>query len=104
MAIIIEYTPGGSLSDLLLGKTDTEEFLVPEISQSLRIRFCSDISNGISHLHFSFFAQRVVHGDLKLQNVLLTSDLRCKVGDFGGADYATCTEYLELAQSTSSEW
>ena len=106
MAIITEYMPGGSLSALLFCKNETGEFLVPKISQDLCLRFCYDISNGVSYLHFAFFDQRVVHGDLKPQNVLLTSDLRCKVGDFGGADVATCTELLDSAQRTGcvGEW
>ena len=106
IAIITEYMPGGSLSALLLSKNEIGEFLIPKISDSLSLRLCSDISNGVSYWHFAFFDQKVVHGDLKAQNVLLTSDLRCKVGDFGGADIATCTEYLDSTKRTTSrsEW
>ena len=56
------------------------------------------MSSGVSFRHFAFFDQRVVHGDLKPQNVLLTTKLRCKVKDFGGGDIATCTEFLDPAQ------
>ena len=80
MAIITEYMPGGSLRALLFCQDDEEKkFLVPSISNALRLRFCSDVSQGVSYLHFAFFDQRVVHGDLKPSNILLTSDLKCKV-------------------------
>ena len=95
LAIIMEYMPGGSLQALLFCKDEGNDFLVPDISNILRLRFCSDISQGVSYLHSAFFDQRVVHGDLKPSNVLLTCDLKCKVGDFGGADIATCTEALQ---------
>jgi len=101
MAIVMEYMLEGSLSDLLHSRKDREEFLVPDISlhESLRLRLCSDISHGVSYLHFAFSDQRMVHGDLKPSNILLSGDLRCKIGDFGGADIATCTE----VQSSSSK-
>jgi len=78
--------PGGCLGDLLLSKINEDQFLVPKISSLLRLRFCSDISRGVAYLHQAFFERRIVHGDLKPSNILLSSDLKCKVGDFGGAD------------------
>ena len=107
MAILIEYMSGGSLRDLIFLKEKDDSFLVSEIPHSLCLRFCSDISNGVSYLHFAFYDQRMVHGDLKPSNVMLTSDLRCKVGDFGGADIATCTEFASSSTrltKQSGEW
>ena len=45
----------------------------------------SEIANGISFLHNFSEEHRLVHGDLKPDNILLTSDLNCKIADFGGA-------------------
>ena len=93
MAMIMEYMPGVNLSSLLLNKIGTQ-FLVPVIPDALCRRFCFDISSGVTYLHYAFYDERIVHGDLKPNNILLTGELRCKIGDFGGADIATCSECL----------
>ena len=93
VAMIMEYMPGGNLSTLLLCKLGGQ-FLVQNIPEALQRRFCFDISSGVAYLHDAFYDERIVHGDLKPSNILLTGDLKCKIGDFGGADIATCSECL----------
>jgi len=78
MALIVEYMSGGNLRRLLL---DVDIVL----HMNLRLRMSSEIANGISFLHNISEKHRLVHGDLKPDNILLTKDLQCKVADFGGA-------------------
>ena len=85
---------GGSLRELLLSKSEGGELLVPEIPDPLCLKLCFDMTKGIAYLRLAFCDQRMVHGNLKPANSLLTRDLTCKIGDFGGAKLATCTEYL----------
>ena len=94
MAIVMEYMPGRSLHDLLMHKRHDDRFLVNDIPYALKLRFCADVASGITFLHSGFNDQRIVHGDLKPGNILLAADLTCKVGDFGAADLATCTEHF----------
>lgn len=85
LGIVMEYLPGGNLANLLLTNSS-------DISKSLKVRFCADISSGVCFLHSSFYKQQLIHGNLNPANVLLTLDLRCKVGGIGGAEYVTRTQ------------
>jgi len=78
MGLIMEYMSGGSLRILLF---DDDVVL----HMNLRLRMSSEIANGISFLHNFNEKHRLVHGDLKPDNILLTMDLHCKIADFGGA-------------------
>ena len=55
MTMLMEYISGGNLSTLLLHKAEGEEFSVPDIPESLRLRFCSDISSGVLLTAFRIF-------------------------------------------------
>ena len=103
MAIVMEYLPGGNLHDLLLSKNEDDDNHRYDISSALKLRFSADISSGITYLHNGFNDKRMVHGDLKPANILLTSDLRCKVGDFGGAEFATRTEDVSATRLGGGE-
>ncbi|GAB2214735.1 hypothetical protein Drorol1_Dr00019097 [Drosera rotundifolia] len=47
-----------------------------------RARIISEISSAILFLHSSH-PEKIVHGGLKPENILLQSDLRCKLSDYG---------------------
>ena len=42
---------------------------------------------GLKHVH----DRKVLHRDLKTQNVFMTADGRCKLGDFGVSKVGRCT-------------
>ena len=77
IAIVMEYMAAGNLSELV----QDEDF---KIGYFLRLRFCQEIASGLAHLH-NMMPKRIVHGDLKAENVLLTEDLHCKISDFGSS-------------------
>ncbi|CAK8681977.1 unnamed protein product, partial [Clavelina lepadiformis] len=86
VAIIMEYLPAGNLKAILL---DEEIVLGP----LLKARFGAEIANGLAFIHNLFDDKRLLHGDIKPENILMTEDLHCKIGDFGAAQLSnyTCT-------------
>ena len=51
---------------------------------SLFLRFTNDIANGMQHLA----SKKFIHRDLAARNVLVSNNLKCKIGDFGLARHA----------------
>ena len=84
IAIVMDYMAGGDLQRLLLSDIDDSN-----IPFTLRLRFCADISSGVTYLHNGLNNTPIVHGDIKHANILLTANLDCKIADFGGAQLAT---------------
>ncbi|KAI4703046.1 hypothetical protein J4E81_001923 [Alternaria sp. BMP 2799] len=67
-------------------------------SDLLKVRFCSDIANGLEAIH----AEKIVHGDLKPANVLIfCEEWRCvaKLADFGFS-----TEENVQAAGGTTDW
>lgn len=94
--VLMDYISGGSLLDLL--HKDPR----PVIPWKLKLRMIHELAKALAYLHNSGLDQRVVHGDLRPSNILVTSDLHIKVSDFGAAAIATMTSDRS-AQHTVSE-
>ncbi|CAK8673205.1 unnamed protein product [Clavelina lepadiformis] len=91
MGILLEYLPGGTLCSLLFSEVGNR-FKVPFIPAVVQLRISTEVAAAMSYLHDgSTSQQRITHGDLKPQNILLTADLHCKLSDLGGAELATCS-------------
>jgi len=88
MGLIMEYMSGGNLRQLLMNPG------IP-LSPSLRLRMSTEIANGISFIHNFTEQRRLVHGDLKPDNILLSKELNCKIADFGGAKLIKYTRSTE---------
>jgi serine/threonine protein kinase len=83
--IVMEYVDGGSLVDLIM-----KEKKVPPVRT---VEIMSDILAGLHHAH----ERGVIHRDIKPANVLLTSQGRAKVIDFGLAKDAEAQTILTLS-------
>ncbi|XP_053213603.1 TRAF2 and NCK-interacting protein kinase-like isoform X3 [Panonychus citri] len=71
--LVMEYCGAGSVTDLV--KTTKGQSLKEEWISYI----CREILRGLSHLH----ANKIIHRDIKGQNVLLTDNAEVKLVDFG---------------------
>ncbi|XP_072967965.1 probable LRR receptor-like serine/threonine-protein kinase At1g05700 [Typha angustifolia] len=80
LALIYEYMPQGSLRDHLIGtyQAGKEKFL----SWRKRTEIAVDAALGLEYLHEGC-TPPIVHRDVKTSNILLSSDLKAKLADFG---------------------
>ena len=94
--VVIEYCEFGSLSRLVRST---------ELSSPMKKRMAADIADGMAYLH----SQGIVHRDLAARNVLVSSDRRAKVCDYGlsrvlgGKDYYRSRGGLNSVRWTAPE-
>ncbi|KAK1227626.1 Rho guanine nucleotide exchange factor [Marasmius sp. AFHP31] len=69
---------------------DSPELVVPE-------SLAFDVACGLSHLH----DMKVIHGDLKGVNVLVTPDLKARIGDFGLSRVSDTQKLFSLQTNNS---
>ena len=65
-----------------------EQRLLTDFPFSLKLNVLLDVANGLSYLH----SQNIIHRDLTLSNILLNTELKAKISDFGGAQKLDATE------------
>ncbi|KAL4617367.1 tyrosine-protein kinase JAK2-like [Arapaima gigas] len=88
LRLIMEYLPFGSLRDYLIKNKD-------RIDHKKLLLYASQICKGMDYLA----SKRYIHRDLATRNILVESELRVKIGDFGltkvlpqGKEYYTVKE------------
>ncbi|NXF92787.1 ANPRB protein, partial [Eubucco bourcierii] len=76
VAIVTEYCPKGSLSDVLLNDD------IP-LNWGFRFSFATDIAQGMAYLHH----HKMYHGRLKSSNCVIDDRWVCKIADYGLQSY-----------------
>lgn len=71
---VYEYLPGGSLREHLFDNN------IHALTWKIRARIVADIASGILFLHSR--PKKIIHGNLKPENILLDSQNRCKISDY----------------------
>ncbi|KAL8057433.1 hypothetical protein ABFX02_04G183000 [Erythranthe guttata] len=74
--LVYEYMPCGSLHNRLSSKND-----VNALSWKTRVQIVADTASGLLFLH-SFGPKKIVHGNLKPENLFLDSQNRCRISDY----------------------
>lgn len=80
VCFIMEFAPGGELRAYV----ERRGFLPEEESR----QFFKQIVRAVHYVH----SKKIIHRDLKLENILLDSQNRCKIVDFGLSDYVSAAE------------
>ncbi|KAJ0692999.1 putative protein kinase TKL-Pl-4 family [Helianthus annuus] len=80
--IVAEYVKGGSLRSYLLKNRDKK------LPMKIVFQFALEIARGLSYLH----SKKIIHRDVKPENILLDNQKRIKLADFGESIF----EPLEL--------
>jgi serine/threonine protein kinase len=94
MLLLMEWMEGGSLYSAL------DNHSVMPLLPRLRISIARNIADGLQHLH----ANSIIHRDIKSLNVLLTSDSRAKLCDFGLATLQTLTSTRTGGKGGTYPW
>ena len=71
--LVMEYCGAGSVTDLV------KSIKAQSLKEDWIAYICREVLRGLSHLH----ACKVIHRDIKGQNVLLTDNAEVKLVDFG---------------------
>lgn len=74
--LVYEYIENGSLCSWL------HEKKTEKLSWKTRLRVAIDVANGLQYIH-EHTRPRVVHKDIKSSNILLDSNMRAKIANFG---------------------
>ncbi|KAL3507755.1 hypothetical protein ACH5RR_033137 [Cinchona calisaya] len=74
--LVYEYVANGSLHSWLHGNKNDE------LNWKTRLRIAIDVANGLQYIH-EHTTPKVVHKDIKSSNILLDSNMRAKIANFG---------------------
>ncbi|CAL0329139.1 unnamed protein product [Lupinus luteus] len=101
-SLVYEYLPNGNLQDYLFRKNS-----VSPLAWNTRARWIAEIARAFCFLHSSK-PETIIHGDLKLETVLLDSALSCKICEFGFSrlvtEEAICPSSSRLSTETKGSF
>ncbi|XP_078484069.1 uncharacterized protein LOC100175430 isoform X2 [Ciona intestinalis] len=102
-SIVVEYAENGSCADFFrrLFYDSESNDLVSEL-WPLKTRIAYQVINGMAYLH-GVQPRRILHLDLKSQNVLLDKDLNVKLCDFGLSQMHTLTVLSRASTFTAKD-
>ncbi|GJS60803.1 kinase-like domain, phloem protein 2-like protein [Tanacetum coccineum] len=102
MILVYEHASKGSLESYL-GSSDK----MANLNWLQRLNICLDIAHGLSYIHNNTYhgKQKMIHRDIKSDNILLVDNWKAKIADFGlskfhPADQLASTFYTGMIAGT----
>lgn len=89
--IVMEYVEGSTLKAYLREKNG-------KLSLRELVEFGLQIAKGLHHAH----QKRIIHRDIKPQNIMLSGEGECKIGDFGIARATTSSTVINTKEVVGS--
>lgn len=89
-SLLLEFAPNGNLHDYLIAH--------PEVSLERRLAWCIQATEAVAHIH----SKRILHCDIRQDNLLLDANLDLKLADFQGQCFSADGDILLDALSVES--
>uniref|UniRef100_H2Z9C2 Protein kinase domain-containing protein n=1 Tax=Ciona savignyi TaxID=51511 RepID=H2Z9C2_CIOSA len=99
--IVMEYMAGKNLQSLIESKKKNDW------AWSERHRLLCQLAEAIGYLHTHDKTKAYIHGDIKPENILMSSSMQLKLADFGSAnirDKTECIPSLVVPHSKQHTW
>ncbi|XP_026430209.1 receptor like protein kinase S.2-like isoform X2 [Papaver somniferum] len=78
-SLVYEYMENGCLNKALFGPINLKK----KLTWQARVKIIKGIASGLAFLYDNDLKMNIVHGDIKLSNILLDKDLNPKISDIG---------------------
>ncbi|KAJ8755807.1 hypothetical protein K2173_024352 [Erythroxylum novogranatense] len=82
--LVYEYMQNQSLDKYLFSRQDT--MTSNTLNWRSRFKIIEEVARALDYLHYCCPDRKLVHGDLKLSNIMLDSEFNAHLGDFGLAN------------------
>ena len=89
LCLVTDYCMNGDLSTLLCNRKQNLTHQENRIPEAIIIEWFGQIASALQYIH----GKKILHRDVKSANILLTDDLKTKLGDFGLAHVLESPEY-----------